>query len=72
MCCHRPLASQSVVQITSVNRTQHIMPMESERMAEDHKRKELSAHGFSLVNSKHYEETFSNFVLRSPPAAASS
>ena len=52
--CHTCAASQppsqpAVQEITSVTSLQHIMPMETERIAEDHKRKELSAHGFSLV-----------------------
>ena len=52
--CHtcaasQPLSQPAVQEITSVTSLHHIMPMETERIAEDHKRKELSAHGFSLV-----------------------
>ena len=34
-----------------INQSQHKMPMESERLAEEHQRKELTARSYSLVTS---------------------
>ena len=31
--------------------TDHKMPMETEKLADEHRRKELTAHGFSLVTA---------------------